>query len=42
MAVNSVVRAPRHKHIVRVVGLFFIKGLMRISKKMPATTMVLE
>lgn len=42
VAVNRVVSAPRHKQIVRAVGLFSIRGLIRISKKMPATTIVLE
>lgn len=42
MAVNNVVRAPKHRQIVRAVGLFCIMGLMRINKKMPATTIVLE
>lgn len=42
MAVNSVVRAPRHRQMVRAVGLFSIRGLIRTRRKMPATTMVLE
>lgn len=42
MAVNNVVRAPRHKQVVKAVWLFSIKGAIRTSKKMPATTMVLE
>ena len=42
MAVNIVVRAPKHKQVVKAVWLFSIKGLVRISKKMPATTIVLE
>lgn len=42
VAVNRVVRAPRHRHVVRAVGLFSIRGLIRTSRKMPATTMVLE
>lgn len=42
VAVKSVVRAPRQRHSVRAVGLFSIRGLVRISRKIPATTMVLE
>lgn len=39
---NNVVSAPRHKQIVSAVWLFSSSGLIRISRKMPATTMVLE
>lgn len=42
MAVNSVVRAPRHRQTVRAVGLFSRRGLRRMRRKMPATTIVLE
>lgn len=42
VAVNRVVRAPKHKQVVRATWLFSIRGLVRISKKMPATTIVLE
>jgi len=42
VAVKSVVRAPRQRQIIRVVGLDSRKGLNRISKKIPATTIVLE
>lgn len=42
VAVNRVVRAPRHRQRVRAVELPCIRGLIRISKKMPATTIVLE
>ncbi len=42
VAVNRVVRAPRHRQMVRAVGLFSRRGLMRTSRKIPATTMVLE
>lgn len=42
VAVNTVVRAPKHRQVVRAVELFSIRGLSRINKKMPATTMVLE
>lgn len=42
VAVNKVVRAPRHKQVVRAVWLFSIRGWSRIKRKMPATTIVLE
>ena len=42
VAVKSVVRAPKQRQVVRAVGLFSIKGLVRMSRKIPATTMVLE
>lgn len=42
VAVNKVVRAPRQRQIVRAVWLFSIRGLIRTSRKMPATTIVLE
>lgn len=42
MAVNSVVRAPRHKQVVRAVWLFSRRGLVRTRRKIPATTIVLE
>lgn len=42
MAVNRVVRAPRHRQVVRAVGLFAKRGLRRIRRKIPATTIVLE
>lgn len=42
IAVNSVVRAPRHSEAVRIFWLFCIKGESRMRRKMPATTMVLE
>lgn len=42
VAVKSVVRAPRQRQVVRAVWLFSSSGLMRISKKIPATTIVLE
>lgn len=42
VAVNSVVRAPKHKQVVKAIWLFSIKGWSRISRKIPATTMVLE
>jgi len=42
VAVNNVVRAPRQRQTERAKGLLLIRGLRRISKKTPATTMVLE
>lgn len=42
VAVKRVVRAPRQRHSVRAVGLFSIRGLVRMSRKIPATTIVLE
>lgn len=42
VAVNRVVKAPRQRQIVSAVGLFSNSGLSRISRKMPATTIVLE
>lgn len=42
VAVNRVVSAPRHRQRVRARGLFSIKGWSRISRKIPATTIVLE
>lgn len=42
VAVNRVVREPRQRHTVKMVWLCSNRGLIRISKKIPATTMVLE
>lgn len=42
MAANSVDRAPKHKHTVKAVLLEVRIGWVRMSKKIPATTMVLE
>lgn len=42
VAVKKVVSAPRQRQIVRAVGLFSMRGLIRTRRKMPATTMVLE
>lgn len=42
VAANRVDRAPRHRHAVRAVWLEASSGCMRISRKIPATTMVLE
>ena len=39
---NRVVSAPKHKQVVRIRGLFSMRGLVRINRKIPATTMVLE
>lgn len=41
-AVNRVVSAPRHKQMVSAVWLFCMRGAVRIRRKMPATTIVLE
>lgn len=42
IAVNSVVIAPRHRVRDWIVLLFSISGWKRISRKTPATTIVLE
>lgn len=42
IAVNNVVRAPRHNIIVKIVLLFEVSGWNRIIRKIPATTIVLE
>lgn len=42
VAVKRVVRAPKHKQMVNAVVFCDISGLIRIIKKMPATTIVLE
>lgn len=42
IAVNKVVSAPKHRQIVIARGLWLIIGNVRISKKIPATTIVLE
>lgn len=42
MAVKTVVRAPRQRQTVSAVWLFSMSGLIRIKRKIPATTMVLE
>jgi len=42
VAVKRVVRAPKHKQRVKAVWLFSIRGLIRIRRKIPATTIVLE
>lgn len=41
-AVNRVVVAPRQRQVVRATWLCSIRGWSRMSRKMPATTMVLE
>ena len=42
VAANSVERAPRHRHMVRAAWLLDSMALVRMSRKIPATTMVLE
>lgn len=42
VAANSVDSAPRHRHMVRAVWLPESIGWVRISRKIPATTIVLE
>lgn len=42
MAANSEVSAPRQRQVVNASWLFSIRGWKRISRKIPATTMVLE
>lgn len=42
VAANSVDRAPRHRHRVRAVWLVASSGWVRMSRKIPATTIVLE
>lgn len=42
VAVNRVVTAPRHRQMERIVWFCPIIGWNRISRKMPATTIVLE
>lgn len=42
VAVNIVVSAPRQRQRERAVWLFSIRGLSRIRRKIPATTIVLE
>merc|ERR1719268_429847 len=42
VAVKRVVRAPRQRQRVSAVWLFSIRGLIRIKRKIPATTIVLE
>lgn len=42
VAANSVEMAPRHRHRDRAVWLLLNIGWVRISRKIPATTMVLE
>lgn len=41
-AVNRVVSAPRQRQVVRISLLLSMRGCSRISRKIPATTMVLE
>lgn len=42
MAVKKVVRAPKQRHSVSAVWLFSRRGDIRMRRKIPATTMVLE
>lgn len=42
VAVKRVVNAPRQRQIVRAVWFVCSRGLIRIIRKMPATTIVLE
>lgn len=42
VAANSVDRAPKHRHRVRAVWLLLNSGWVRMSRKIPATTIVLE
>lgn len=42
VAANSVEMAPKHRHRVKAVLLVVRRGWVRISRKIPATTMVLE
>lgn len=42
VAANSVDRAPRQRQMERAVWLFSSIGWVRISRKIPATTIVLE
>lgn len=42
VAVNRVVNAPRHKQMVKAVGLDWVRGWSRMRRKIPATTIVLE
>lgn len=42
VAANRVDRAPRHRQRVRAVWLLLNRGWVRISRKIPATTIVLE
>lgn len=42
VAVNNEVSAPRQRQVVRANGLFSMRGWRRISRKTPATTIVLE
>lgn len=42
VAANRVDRAPKHRQMVRAVWLLANRGWVRISRKIPATTIVLE
>lgn len=42
VAVNNVVMAPREREMASAVWLFSSRGNIRIRRKIPATTIVLE
>lgn len=42
VAVNRVVSAPRQRHVVSMRVLDCMRGAVRINRKIPATTIVLE
>ena len=42
IAVNNVVRAPRQSIVVKIKLLLVVRGWNRTSRKIPATTIVLE
>lgn len=42
VAANSVDSAPKQRHRVKAVWLLLNRGWVRISRKIPATTIVLE
>lgn len=42
VAANKVDKAPKHRHRVRAVWLLVSMGCVRMSRKIPATTIVLE
>lgn len=42
IAVNNVVRAPRQSIVVKIKLLLVVRGWNRTSRKIPATTVVLE
>lgn len=42
MAANRVDKAPKHRHVVKAILFEVKRGWVRMSRKIPATTMVLE